>query len=114
MNDQQTAQISVSATREQAYEFLQRLARDDEFRARLEANPRSVLGDYGVEYMHPEEELELETVTLPPKEQVEQLLEEMGEPDEFGMVNRQALGWGCFVILFKWGFAMPFIAPDAA
>jgi len=114
VEDRQTTQITVSATREEAYDFVQRLARDDDFRARLEADPRGILAERGIEFTLPEGDPELENVVLPPKEEVERLLEELGEPDESGMVNREALGRGCYVMLFKWGFAMPFIAPDGA
>jgi hypothetical protein len=112
--ERKTTVVAVSATREEAYDFVRRLAEDDEFRARLEANPRAVLAESGIEYILPKEEDELQNVVLPPKEEVEQLLRELGTPDESGMVNREALGRGCYAMLFAWGYAMPFIAPDGA
>jgi hypothetical protein len=112
--ERKTTVVAVSATREDAYGFVRRLAEDNEFRARLERNPRAVLAESGIEYLLPQGEEELENVVLPPREEVQRLLEELGTPDESGMVNREALGRGCYAMLFAWGFAMPFIAPDGA
>jgi putative modified peptide len=105
-------QITVSGTREQAHAFLKRLASDDDFRARLEANPRTVLAENGIEFTPDDQFSVPETVNLPPKSELEQLLEEMGEPDETGMVNKSALGRACYAIVFKYGYAMPFTLPD--
>ena len=112
--ERKTTVIAVSVTREEAYAFVQRLAEDDDFRARLAQSPRAVLAESGIEYILPQGEEELNDVVLPPKEEVEQLLQELGTPDQSGMVNREALGRGVYAMLYAWGYAMPFIDPDGA
>jgi hypothetical protein len=109
----QPIQITVSITRQEAYAFISDLARDERFRERLEKDPRTVLAERGIEFETGKEDAVPECVTLPPTEDVEQLLEELGPPDEEGMVNGEALGRACYVVLFAFGFgAMPFIVPD--
>jgi hypothetical protein len=115
MESEQPIQITVSMTRPDAYAFLVKLATDVPFRDRLEADPRGVLAENGIEFSPPEEDAVPENVVLPPMEEVARLLEEMGTPDESGRVDPVHLGRACYVILFVFGFgAMPFILPDGA
>jgi hypothetical protein len=109
----QPIQITVSITRQEAYAFISDLARDEDFRRRLESDPRAVLAERGIEFEPGEEDAVPERVTLPPTQEVKQLLEELGPPDDEGMVSGEALGRACYVVLFAFGFgAMPFIVPD--
>jgi hypothetical protein len=55
----------------EAFEFGQRLGNDDDFRARLEQNPRAVLAEYHI-FLAPEHLPE--TVRLPSKEEVRGIL----------------------------------------
>ncbi len=96
-------EIRVTATPQQSLEFLEKLARDDEFRDGLRANPRDVLAGYGVEIS---EAAIPKDVELPPKEHVEELLATAGEMDPFGRVERAAHGYGFLVLSFA--FARPF------
>jgi hypothetical protein len=58
-----TEPIRITTTPEQAVEFLRRLAGDDDFRRRYEADARALLAEYGVEI--PEGSLP-EPVVAPP------------------------------------------------
>jgi hypothetical protein len=101
-------EIRLGMSREEAYDFLRRLAEDDEFRTELEANPREVLARYRVT-ISPDEAIPV-GAKLPPKELVQDLLQEMGEPDQFGRVSPEALGYGFLV--FFWRVALPFVEHD--
>jgi|SRR5438552_9735318 len=71
MNGHDDVDIQVRMTRAQAREFAEGLT-DDEFRGRLEQNPREVLAQYGIELPS---QLIPENVSLPQGSEVEQILE---------------------------------------
>ena len=104
--DDERTEITLGLSREEAFAFLVRLAEDDEFRAALEANPRAELERNGISISTAEDDV---PATLPPKEEVRGLLQKLAEPDEFGGIPPEAVGWGCYVVLWRIGFAMPFI-----
>ena len=75
-----TIDIKMRISREQADDFLYRVAHDPEFRAQVEADPAAVLRDYGVE-------ISGETVPhlaqLPDPEDIEALRKQLGAPGEY-------------------------------
>lgn len=93
--------LRIDTGRDQAVEFVTRLANDDEFRERLQSDPRSVLWDYGVEVAP---ELIPETVELPPKEEVQGFLE--GGYEGLGPIMP---GPQLFFPVFACFFAFPFL-----
>jgi hypothetical protein len=98
--ERQTVQITMSITPDEARDFLERLASDDEFRERLEASPREVLSEYHI--VVPQEAIP-DPLILPPKEEVESVVAEIDERDEL----RKAAG---YAVLYKALGAMPFVA----
>ena len=102
-------EIRISITPEQSLDFLQRLADDDDFRARLEEDAGGLLREYGI-YVPPE--AVPERVEAPPKEEVEQTLREVEEWDKLGRTAPQPHG---YAVLWKaLGHAMPLVAADEA
>ncbi len=95
---------SISA--EDADRFLDRLANDDDFRSRLEGDPRGVLSEYGIEVA---EHKVPETVSLPSKDHVRSMVDTanasgmFGEPDATPRVHAIMM---CVV------GAIPFVAAD--
>jgi hypothetical protein len=102
--------ITLGMTRLEAYEFVQLLATDVDFRNRLEANPLEVLADRKI-WISPRDEL-TECIKLPPIEEVAVLLERMGEPDEMGRVSHEVLGYVLYALFTRIAFAMPLVEPD--
>lgn len=99
-------EIRINTTPEEAHEFLQRLARDEEFRDRLRRDPREVLEEYHVEIS---EAAIPESPELPPVEHVEAILRQI-EVDQYGKVAYVPLGHGLLVLILA--FAMPLVATD--
>jgi putative modified peptide len=64
-------EIKASISREKARELIELLATDDDFRARFQENPRSILFEYRIDVSH---QTLPETVTLPEKKAIQQLL----------------------------------------
>jgi hypothetical protein len=102
-------EIKLGMTRAQAYEFVRKLAQDPDFRVALETEPLKVLAREGIGIWPPDRVPS--TLTLPPPEEVQVALDRMGEPDAFGNVNPDALGYACYAAFARLGFAMPLIAP---
>lgn len=96
--------LRIDTGRDQAVEFVRRLADDDEFRARLEKDPKGVLWDYGVEVSP---ELIPATVELPPKADVRRMLDRSQE----GLGPIQP-GPQLFYPVFACFFAFPFLTAD--
>src|SRR5436190_808086 len=97
-------EIFLEITQEEARDFLTKLAYDDDFRDRLQKDPRSVLVEYRIEIN--DEGLPM-NAELPPKDHVQQLLQ---RTDEYGAAAAMPLGYGWMVIVL--GFAMPLVAGD--
>jgi hypothetical protein len=105
--ERKPVEIRIGTTPERGHEFLRLLAEDDEFRSRLAREPLTVLAEYDIELS---EGALPESIELPPREHVAELLGRMGEMDEYGNFNVQTLGWGFFVVVL--GFAMPLVPED--
>jgi hypothetical protein len=69
------AQIGIDITQEQAVEFLQRLATDDDFRARFENQTQDLLREYGIDV--PDDLMPTE-VHAPPRGLLLEALQEIG------------------------------------
>jgi hypothetical protein len=93
--------LRIDTSKDRAMEFVSRLAEDDDFRAELQADPRKVLWDYGVEV--PDELIPSEVV-LPPKEDVNALL--AGDHDALGLFP---VGPHMLFPVFVCFFAFPFL-----
>jgi hypothetical protein len=102
----QRVEIFMDITPGEALEFLQKLLEDD-FREQLRKDPRSVLVDLRIEI---NDAGLLAFAEPPPKEHIQELLDRIGELDEYGRVGFLPLGFGWFVIVV--GFAMPLVAAD--
>jgi hypothetical protein len=108
--------INVTATREEAYDFLLALTQDDELRSALAADPRGVLEEHGISIG---EGLFPDHARLASKGQMKELLYRLGddEDDKFG--NPEGDAWLSHVLAhcFMYG-ALPFVErraePDGA
>jgi hypothetical protein len=96
--------LRIDTGRDQAVEFVSRLANDDDFRERLQKDPKSVLWDYGVELAP---ELIPEEVELPAKEEIQAFLAET----EKG-VGAIRVGPQFFYPVFACFFAFPFFTAN--
>ena len=103
--------ISVGATREDAYSFLQALTHDDELRDRLAADPRSVLAEIGI--VIPEGLLP-DHARLASKGQMTELLYRLGDKEDDKLGNPEGDAWVPHLLsfVFMWG-ALPFVERDA-
>jgi hypothetical protein len=109
MKDTGPMEIRISISPEQTLEFLERLAYDDEFRARLEEDAGGLLREYGIEV--PPEAVPA-TVEAPPKDDVERALRDVEDWDKLGRTAPQP-----HVYKLMWlalGHAMPLVAADEA
>lgn len=97
--------LRIDTGRDQAVEFVSRLASDDDFRARLQNDPKAVLWDYGVEVAP---ELIPATIELPPKEDVQAFLEAGYEGRGPIMPSPQL-----FFPVFACFFAFPFLTAES-
>src|SRR3954470_6287439 len=70
--DEEDVRVRIELTPQQSYEFIQRLASDGDFRARLTRNPHQVLGEHGIHV--PPNHIPTQ-VTLPPEEELRDLAE---------------------------------------
>jgi putative modified peptide len=96
-------QVTMTATPSDAREFLELLAGDDDFRARVEAEPQAVLAEYGIQVT---DESFPDTVTLPDKTEIENVLAKIIEADELGKTGHQPHG---YAILYCVLGAMPLV-----
>ena len=109
MKDTDPLEIRISMSPVQTLEFLQRLAYDDEFRARLEEDAGGLLREYGIEV--PPEGVPA-TVEAPPKGDVEKTLRDVEEWDKLGRTAPQPHAYA--VLWLALGHAMPLVAADEA
>jgi hypothetical protein len=72
--------ISITATPEQASEFIQRLATDDEFRQRYETDTRALFAEYGIEIPA---SLVPERTMAPPPEVISEIVRQIREVSGF-------------------------------
>jgi putative modified peptide len=99
------AKINVSP--ERAHELLVLLAKDDEFRGRLERDPSDVLAEYDIEI--DADELE-ERGPLPSKDEFSEELARCEERDKTGGPHRT----DAYYVIWKVLGAMPLVVGDAA
>jgi hypothetical protein len=109
MNDAGAMEIRISISPEQSLEFLERLASDDEFRARLEKDASALLREYGIEV--PPEAVPA-AVEAPAKDDVERALRDIEEWDKLGRTAPQPHAYK--VLWLALGHAMPLVAADEA
>ncbi len=88
---------------ERALEIVQRLATDDAFRDEFESEPAAALAEYGIAV---DPEKVPESVELPPKEELADLVEVAGEPDDDGYLE---LPTDDFIVLGRILGAMAFV-----
>jgi hypothetical protein len=107
--------IRVTMTREEAYDFLQQLATDDDLRARVEADPGRELARRGI---HISPELLPAQAKLASKDHIADMLYVMGDDPENKLGRPKGEAWlyhtMCFVFMFG---ALPFARrpqPDGA
>jgi hypothetical protein len=94
--------VRIRASARESYDFLQRLARDAQFRERLERHPREVLGEYGVEI-----DGDLPPWTeLPSPAEIEDVLKKVGDFDEFGNVSYAPAGYAWLVMFLPFSMAL--------
>jgi hypothetical protein len=103
--------ISVTASREDAYNFLQALTDDDELRSRLETDPRGVLEEVGISLP---EGLFPDHARLASKGQMKELLYRLGDKEDNKFGNPEGDAWLSHLLsfVFMWG-ALPFLERDA-
>lgn len=97
--------LRIDTGRDQAVEFVSRLANDDGFRERLQNDPKAVLWDYGVEVPP---ELIPEEVELPSKESVQSFMADASEG--VGPIQPSPQ---LFFPVFACFFAFPFLTADS-
>lgn len=107
--------IRVTITREEAYDFLNQLATDDELRARVEADPGAELARRGIEISP---ELLPERARLASKDHIADMLYLMGDDpdDKLGRPKGEAWLFQTMCVVFMFG-ALPFARrpePDGA
>lgn len=103
--------ITVSISRDEAYDLLRQLAQDDDLRARIEADPGTELANRGIEIS---EQLLPAQAKLASKEQIEELLLVMGDDpaDKFGRPKGDAWPFHLMAFVFMFG-ALPFVTREA-
>ena len=101
--DPSEVHVRITTTAQQGREFLEKLAGDDDFRGRVEREPRQVLAEYGV---HVPDHAIPATVKLPPKQDVEHHLARLSEDDELGTTGAKPHGYS---MLFYVLGAMPLV-----
>ena len=109
MGESHPIEIRISMSPEQSLEFLQRLAYDDDFRARLEEDAGGLLREYGIDV--PPEGVPA-TVEAPSKDDVEKTLRDIEEWDKLGRTAPHPHGYA--VLYMALGHAMPLVAADEA
>jgi hypothetical protein len=98
--------LHIGIDDDQAIELLERLANDDDLRARLESDPRKVLlKEFRIDFPHAPE-----SVTLPPPEEIGRYAEELRKHEPFGRDFN--LAHGIVLLHVAHGNGHPPPAPD--
>jgi hypothetical protein len=109
------SQINVGITPDRAVEFLQKLAADDEFRARFESDTRALLAEYDIEVPA---DMIPEPVHAPPRGLLWQALAEMGKEPTVLVPFATAMPKVPFMPVpfapFSYAFSLVFIALQRA
>src|SRR3954447_10755681 len=111
MMDNQEPTITLTITREEAYEFLRQLAEDDDLRARVEADPGAELADRGI-VIAPE--LLPQRAVLASKDQMAEMLILLGDDPAnlLGRPKAEAWPFQLLSVVFSFG-ALPFVTREA-
>lgn len=99
--------VRMQTTREQAEDFLYRVAHDPDFRSRVEAEPAAVLQEYGVEVS---DTTAPHLVQLPAPEDIDALRQRLAGPGEYAEAGSSGMAW--FIVL-AWFFTVPKPGGDA-
>ncbi len=102
--------LRMQISAEQADDFLYRATHDPDFRARVEADPAGVLGEYGID-VAPETVPHL--AQLPAPEDIQSLRSQLGSGDEHAPVGSARPGSPWFVAMI-WFASIPKPGGDAA
>jgi hypothetical protein len=110
MEEARPIEVRISISPERCIEFLENLARKDDFREEFVRDAGGVLSRYGI---HVSPEGIPDKVELPPKEEVEEALRDIEEQDKLGKTAPVTHG---YTVLWRaLGHAMPLVAaPDEA
>jgi hypothetical protein len=95
----QPVEIRLTLTREEAVTFLERLAREPDFRAEFEGNPRGVFAQYGIE-VTPEEAIPA-SADAPEPDAIERALSELSPPTVESPYNRMFRSAALIALLAK-------------
>jgi hypothetical protein len=88
MEKQEPRWLHIGVDDEQAIELLERLANEEDLRARLEAEPRDVLlKEFRIDFPTAPE-----SVSLPPPETIRRYVDELRKPEPFGRYFNLAHG----------------------
>lgn len=99
--------LRMQTTPEQADDFLFRVARDPEFRSRVESDPAAALREYGVEVS---ETTAPHLVQLPAPEDIDELRQRLSGAGEYAETGSVGAAW--FIVL-AWFFTVPTPGGDA-
>jgi len=92
-------EIRLETSDEQALEFLERLAQDDDFRSRYESEPQAVLEEYGI-YVSGVEFPEV--AQAPPKDAILAAHTELGRMRDAGESEFRFWAWGpAYLVLIR-------------
>ncbi len=93
--------VNITASQQEALSLAKRLARDDDFRARVASDPAGVLAEHGINIDLSRAEVAFSPV-LPPKHVIEEALVNITEASEFasdaGYESADPLSYFLFVI----------------
>jgi len=105
--ERRNIEIRMNITGDEARELLRRLAEDDEFRGKVEQDPKAALLHYGIDLS---DDAGAAFRQLPPKEEIQRFLKQVGGRDEYGEGEHPSLGFGWLILSL--GFAMPLVPAD--
>jgi hypothetical protein len=111
MMDNPEPTITLTISRDEAYEFLRELAEDDDLRARVEADPGGELAARGIVIAR---ELLPEQARLASKDQIAELIVLLGDDPAnlLGRPKAEAWPFQLLSVVFMFG-ALPFVQREA-
>jgi hypothetical protein len=96
--------VRITITDEDARSFLDRLVKEPEFRAQVEADPRGVLAEHGIEVGPDAAPAQ---VTLPKEDQIAAFVDALDQSSYLGPRAKNVFGFAILHIVFG---AMPLVA----
>lgn len=103
-NDERLVVIGMTTTYDQCRTFLERLARESDFRDDVRSQPREVLREYGIVISELPEEVHLAS-----EDEIEGFLSYLDERKQLGGPQPQVLGYAVLWHAFA-AYAMPVVA----